>query len=100
MIKKTDIIDFIKQNKEYFRREMYIEKIGIFGSFARGEQKENSDIDLVIELAKDTPDIFTVKEKLRNAFTSRFHLDVDIAREKYLKPYAKKIIAHEIEYVE
>jgi uncharacterized protein len=100
MIKKNDIIDFIKQNKERFRREMYIEKIGIFGSFARGDQKESSDIDLVIELAKDTPDIFTVKEKLRNAFTNKFHLDVDIAREKYLKPYAKKIIANEIEYVE
>jgi predicted nucleotidyltransferase len=100
MIDKKDLIDFIRQNKEYFRRELYVEKIGIFGSFARGDQKENSDIDLLVELGKDTPDIFTVKEKLRNAFTSRFHLDVDIAREKYLKPYAKKIIAHEVEYIE
>jgi predicted nucleotidyltransferase len=100
MIKKEDIIDFIKQNKEYFRLELNVEKIGIFGSFARGDQKETSDIDLVIELGKDTPDIFAVKEKLRNAFSSRFHLDVDIAREKYLKPYAKKIIAREVEYVE
>ena len=100
MIKKSDIVEFIKQNKEYFRRELYVEKIGIFGSFARGDQKENSDIDLVIELLKDTPDIFTVKEKLRNAFTSRFHLDVDIAREKYLKPYAKKMIVDEVEYIE
>jgi predicted nucleotidyltransferase len=100
MIDKKDLIDFIRQNKEYFRRELYVEKIGIFGSFARGDQKENSDIDLVVELGKDTPDIFTVKEKLRNAFTSRFHLDVDIAREKYLKPYAKKMIAHEVEYIE
>jgi predicted nucleotidyltransferase len=100
MIDKKDLIDFIRKNKEYFRRELYVEKIGIFGSFARGDQKENSDIDLLVELGKDTPDISAVKEKLRNAFTSRFHLDVDIAREKYLKPYAKKIIAHEVEYIE
>jgi predicted nucleotidyltransferase len=34
-------------------KEKGIKKAGIFGSFARGEQKENSDIDILIELPEN-----------------------------------------------
>ena len=41
---KPKIIKILKKNK--------IKKAGIFGSYARGEQKKNSDIDILVEPAK------------------------------------------------
>ena len=50
-------------NKEYILSEMHqhknelnslgVVKIGLFGSYARGEQSDNSDIDILIEFAPD-----------------------------------------------
>ena len=41
---KKKILPLLKKNK--------IKKAGIFGSYARGEQKENSDIDILVEVQK------------------------------------------------
>lgn len=52
-------------------------RIGIFGSVARGEQKEGSDVDVCVDLEK--PDMFSlvhIKEELRQLFGC----DVDIVR--------------------
>ena len=39
---KSKIIDVLRKNK--------VVKAGIFGSYARGEEKKNSDIDILIEV--------------------------------------------------
>ena len=100
MMVKEDIVRFIRENRGYLKQQFHIKKIGIFGSFVRGEQREGSDIDLIIEFQENTSDIYEIKEKLREFFAEHFHTNVDIAREKYLKSFAKEIIAREIEYVE
>ncbi|MBS3094098.1 nucleotidyltransferase family protein [Candidatus Pacearchaeota archaeon] len=41
---KKKILPILKKNN--------IKKAGIFGSYARGEQKENSDIDILVEVQK------------------------------------------------
>lgn len=97
---KDDIVRFIRENRDYLKQQFHIKKIGIFGSFVRGEQRESSDIDLIIEFQENTSDIYEIKEKLREFFAEHFHTNVDIAREKYLKSFAKEFIAREIEYVE
>ena len=38
--------------KPYLREKYGVKKIGVFGSYARGEEKESSDIDILIELEK------------------------------------------------
>ena len=43
---KPQIIRILKKNK--------IRRAGIFGSYARGEQKKNSDIDILVQPAKNT----------------------------------------------
>lgn len=37
---KTEILDFLKENKEYFFYEYQITKIGLFGSYAVNQQKK------------------------------------------------------------
>jgi predicted nucleotidyltransferase len=46
---KEVIIQFLKSNKKVLENEFGIIKIALFGSFARGEQSDASDVDLVIE---------------------------------------------------
>jgi len=100
MIRKEDISDFIRQNRLWLKEHFHIEKIAIFGSFVRDEQTDNSDIDLLIELEDNTPDIYGKKEELRKYFRNKFNRNVDIAREKYLKSYVKHQILQESVYVE
>lgn len=57
MTTKKQIIDFIKNNREYLTNHFHITKICIFGSFARKEQNKNSDIDLLVEFKQGTENL-------------------------------------------
>ncbi|MGB9596679.1 MAG: nucleotidyltransferase family protein [Candidatus Poribacteria bacterium] len=59
------ILSFLKENKETFEREFHITKIGLFGSYARGEATEESDIDLLVEFDSEA-DIFETKLKIKD----------------------------------
>jgi predicted nucleotidyltransferase len=92
MITKEEILSYLKEQKPVFEREYKVVKIGLFGSYARGEQKENSDIDLIVEFKPGTEDLSEKKERIKSVVKSRFNRDVDLAREKYLKPYFRQQI--------
>ena len=47
-----DIIRLLKNEKEFLRKEYGVIKIGLFGSFAKGTQVFDSDIDFLVELEK------------------------------------------------
>ncbi len=94
------ILDFIRRNRGYLAAHFHVRKIGLFGSFARGDQRPESDIDLVVEFEENTPDLYDLKMELREFFGNRFHRRVDVAREKYLKPYARDQVLGEAVYVE
>lgn len=96
---KKEIIEFLKTNKELLLSKYHVTKIGLFGSFARDEQKSDSDVDLIIELENGTQNVHDLKKSLNEFLSSSFERSVDIAREKYLKPYAKEQIIKETLYV-
>ena len=45
---KEEILKVIRENKDKIK-SFGVKKIGIFGSFVRGEEKERSDIDIIVE---------------------------------------------------
>jgi predicted nucleotidyltransferase len=49
MIRKEDILGFVRQNRHYLKEHFYIKRIGLFGSFVHDEQTEDSDIDIARE---------------------------------------------------
>lgn len=67
-----------------------IKRAGIFGSFARGEQKKDSDIDILIEPGKGLSllDISGLKIELEGVLNKK----VDLVSYKYIHPYLKKKI--------
>ena len=94
----SQILSFLRENKDVFRREYHISKLGLFGSYARGDANEESDIDLLIEFDGEV-DIFETKIMIRELIKAKLNKDVDICREKYLKSYAKEKILSEVIYV-
>ena len=52
MLTKEEILRKIEENKEKIKK-YGVKKIGIFGSFVRGEQKEGSDLDFVVEFEEE-----------------------------------------------
>ena len=91
------ILNLLTQYKNDNYEKYEIENIGLFGSVARGEATELSDIDICIKTK--TPDMFMlvhIKEELQNLF----HKSVDIVRLRdRMNPYLKKRIDKEAIYV-
>ena len=96
---KQEILDFLKLNQSYMKKHYSLTKIGLFGSFARDEQRIDSDVDLLIEIEEDTKNIYDLKNSLSKYLVKAFDRNVDIAREKYLKPYARNEILKDTIYV-
>ena len=80
------IVDYLKQYP--------IQQIGVFGSFARGEQQEDSDIDILVSYKK-TIDLFTLA-KIHRELGEKLNRKIDIVTEKYLHPRLKASIQKDL----
>ncbi len=98
MLTKTQILATLSSELPYLKSTYHVRQIGLFGSFSRGDQQEASDIDFVIEMEKNTPNLYELKANLRSYLQSKFNRNIDLARAKYLHPYAKLAILAEVEY--
>lgn len=92
VLTKTEIMSFLKQNKNKLDRYT-VKRIGLFGSYARDEQKKNSDIDLVVEFKKPTLDNFM---DLSSFLESSFEKKVDILTPVGIKSIRIKNVAENI----
>ena len=99
MIEKQDILNYLSNNKELFYKQYSIIKIGIFGSFARNEQTENSDIDIIMEMQRGTDDIFEKRMALKELISKHFSKPVDVCHERAIKPLFREMILKDAIYV-
>ena len=96
---KKEILDFLSENKDELLSKYHLSKIGLFGSFSRGEATKNSDVDIIFDFKENIDDIYSIKVALKAYLSKTFNRSVDLAREKYLNPYAKKQILQDTIYV-
>jgi hypothetical protein len=47
---KNQVLAFLKTNRQFIAEKYGVTKIGMFGSFAREENKPDSDIDIAVEI--------------------------------------------------
>jgi hypothetical protein len=100
MYTQSQIIDFISKNRLILEKQFHIIKIGLFGSFTRNEQTKHSDIDLIVDFEENTNNFFELKIALKRFFKDNLNLEVDICREKYIKPRYQNRISKEAIYVD
>jgi predicted nucleotidyltransferase len=83
------IINNSKNDIEQICQEMGITYLAIFGSYARGDEKKESDVDLLVEFKK-TPGLISfiqTKQKFEKVFDRKVDLVTKNGLSKYLKPY-------------
>lgn len=99
MVTKQKILTFLREHKDELFAEYNLIKIGLFGSFAKNESSIESDIDLIVEFKPKTPNLFEKKSAIKNLVKKEFGREVDLCREKYIKPYFKTQILQSAIYV-
>jgi predicted nucleotidyltransferase len=97
---RDQILSFLAQNKKLFRDKYHIVRIGLFGSYARGEQNSESDIDLLVEFEENTQELYDLKLQIKDFFKTSLGIEVDICREKYIKARIKSAILKETVYAD
>jgi len=96
---QQEILTFLQEHKEELFSRFKIRDMGLFGSFSRGEERVDSDIDLLVDFEENVTDLYTVKTALKTYLSHTFNRSIDLAREKYLKPYAKEQILKDVIYI-
>lgn len=91
-----EIIEILRDYKRERGARYGIVDIGVFGSVARDEAGEASDVDVVVRILK--PDLFMLVG-LKDELAERFHRPVDIVTyRENMNPFLKKRIDGEAVY--
>jgi len=92
---KEEILRFLKNHKQELSERFTIRRIGLFGSYLHDEAGDESDVDILVDLAQPTFD---------NYMDLKFFLEdclskpVDLVLADSVKPRLKPIIASEVSY--
>ena len=94
---REEILKKIRENRDKIR-SFGVKRIGVFGSFVRGEEKEDSDIDIIVEFEEE-------KKNFENFINLAFYLEELLGRKidlltpesisQYMKPYIEKEVVYE-----
>jgi predicted nucleotidyltransferase len=99
---KMKTFEEIKKKIEEHREELIsrfkIKEIGIFGSYARGDQDETSDVDILVDYSDEHISLFDVLD-VKYYFEELLGLNVDIVTREALKPVIGKHIMEEVVFV-
>lgn len=93
----TDIKQTLTTLKPKLHERFGVSEIGVFGSFVRGEEKETSDIDVLVDF--DRPiDLFGLME-MQEFLEEIFKKKVDIALRRSLRKHIGVYILNEVQYL-
>ena len=98
MKKSEDVRAKLEELKPVLKERYQVETLGFFGSYARGEQKKKSDIDVIVEFSQpNTIDLFDFIE-LEDFLSKKLGVKVDLVTKSALKPMIKDQILKETIY--
>ncbi len=97
MKSRDEILETLTRLNSELRKTFRVRRIGLFGSFARQEQRPDSDIDLLVDFSEDA-DLFDLVEL---KYFLEEHLDhrVDIVPERALRDELRQSVNADVCYV-
>jgi len=95
MLNKIIILNKLKSMKKYLEDKYFVKKIGLFGSYARNEQHDNSDIDLIVEFSHPIGIEFV---SLANEIENEFNTKIDLISIKSINKHYMSELKNEIIY--
>lgn len=94
-----EIKEILASHKEELREKYSVREIGIFGSYIRGEEKEKSDVDILVEFEEDARISLLDFVGLENYISDLLGAKVDLVEKSALKPRIGKHILREVVYL-
>lgn len=95
------MIDEIRKKLKNIQSELHekfgVSRIGVFGSYSRGDEKSESDIDILVKFDRDI-DIFEFI-RLNDFLADYLSKKVDLVTEDAIKPIMKDEIMNEVVYI-
>lgn len=91
------VIETLKSLEEQIRKEYKAEVIGVFGSYARGEQRETSDLDVLVKFLEGAT-LFDLVG-LANLLEDRLGVKVDIVPIDTVREEIKEQVLKEAVYL-
>lgn len=92
----NNIRDTLKNNKQRLTEKYGVSILAIFGSYGRGEEREDSDIDILVDFQKPIGIEFI---DLADELEILLHNKVDLVSLKGIKPQYYQHIENELMYV-
>ncbi len=89
-----DIKRALSQHKTELRKRFKVKTIGVFGSYVRGDQKRQSDVDVLVEF-EEAVGLFEFMD-LEIYLTDLLGVKVDLVSKKALKPHIGERILKEV----
>jgi len=99
MKSKNDVINEIKKIKSDLQLKFDVEQIGIFGSFVHDKQTSSSDLDVLIELKKESKMSLLGLSIFEDWLSEVLGIKVDLVLKSTLKPKIGKKILNEVIYL-
>ena len=87
-------IRIIRRNMPELRKRYRVRRIGVFGSYVRGEQRKRSDLDLLVDYY-EVPSLFEFVA-LQNYLSDLTGKKVDLVRKPSLRPSIRKRVMQEV----
>ncbi len=98
VLSKKKILEILEAEFPFIKKAYQVNKVGLFGSYAREEQNEASDIDLLVEFV--TPISFFTLFKLEDYLSDKLGVKVEIVTPRALKELIIPTIMRDVIYVE
>jgi uncharacterized protein len=93
---RTEILQQLEAHRDALRR-FHVRKLGLFGSFARGDHHADSDIDFIVEFGRKSFDGYM---DLRAYLEELFGRRVDLVLPETIKPRLRDSILSETVYAQ
>ena len=92
-----EILDTIHQSKQHLTSMFKIREVGVFGSVIRGEQRDGSDIDVLVDLDAhaDLLDLIGIGQYLEELL----HARVDVVPRAALRQEFRDQVLREVRYL-
>jgi predicted nucleotidyltransferase len=91
-----EIQQILQQQKPILAKKYGVKEIGVFGSYVRGEEKNTSDIDILVELEKPIRIDLIAFIEMENYLSDLLGIRVDLVLKENLKPRIGKQILDEV----
>ena len=93
---KEDVINVLKALKPLLMNSFNVRSIALFGSYARGDQTENSDVDVIVDVDSSIGIRFV---DLAELIEDRLGIPADVIPADGIKPRYREFIAKDLLYV-